>query len=149
MSIKERLAEDMKTAMKAKESGKQKLSVIRMVRSSLKNVEIDKKKELSEEEVIEVLAREVKQRRDALEEYVRAGRQDIADDLHGEIAILLQYLPEQMSEDEIRVLVKEVIDEVQPAGPKDMGKVMGKLMPKVKGRADGKLVNQIVRELLG
>ncbi|MHB9093220.1 MAG: GatB/YqeY domain-containing protein [Eubacteriales bacterium] len=149
MSLQEQLAEDMKTAMKDKESGKKRLSVIRMVRSSLKNVEIDKKKELSEDEVIEVLAREVKKRRDALEEYIKVGRQDIADGLQEEIGILIKYLPEQMSEEEVRSLVKGVIAEVQPTGPKDMGKVMGKLMPKIKGRADGKLVNQVVKEFLG
>ncbi|MDT3699178.1 MAG: GatB/YqeY domain-containing protein [Thermincola sp.] len=149
MSLQDRLAEDMKAAMKEKESGKKKLSVIRMVRSSLKNVEIDKKAELSEEEVIEVLAREVKKRRDSLEEFLKAGREDIANGLQEEIEILIEYLPAQLSEDEIRALVKEVVDEVKPAGPKDMGKVMGKLMPKVKGKADGKLVNQIVKEFLG
>lgn len=149
MSLQDRLADDMKTAMKEKESGKKRLSVIRMVRSSLKNAEIDKKCELSEEEVIDVLAREVKKRRDALEEYLKAGREDIANDLQEEIEILIKYLPEQMSEDEIRTLVRAVIDEVKPAGPKDMGKVMGKLMPKVNGKADGKLVNQIVKEFIG
>lgn len=149
MSIKDRLTEDMKAAMKEKESGKLRLSVIRMARSAIKNIEIDKKKELSDEEVIEVLAREVKQRRDAIEEYDKANRQDIVDTLQKEIAVLMPYLPEQLSEEEIRSLVKEVIAEVQPQSPKDMGKVMGKLMPKVKGKADGKLVNQIVKELMG
>ncbi len=149
MSLKQTLTEDMKAAMKARESGKKRLSVIRMVLSSLKNAEIDKKAELSEDEVIEVLSREVKKRKDALEEYERAGRQDIADGLRDEINILMNYLPEQMSEEEIRRLVREVIDEVKPSGPRDMGKVMGKLMPVVKGKADGKLVNLIVKELIG
>ena len=145
MSLKQTLTEDMKAAMKARESGKKRLSVIRMVLSSLKNAEIDKKAELSEDEVIEVLSREVKKRKDALEEYERAGRQDVADGLRDEINILMNYLPEQMSEEEIRRLVREVIDEVKPSGPRDMGKVMGKLMPVVKGKADGKLVNLIVK----
>lgn len=149
MSLKERLTEDMKTAMKEKESGKIKLSVIRMVRSSIKNVEIDKKRELSEEEVVEVLSREVKKRKDSYEEYIKVGRQDIAEGLREEINVLMAYLPEQMSEDEIRALVKNVVDEVKPEGPKDMGKVMAKLMPVVKGKADGKLVNQIVKEFIG
>lgn len=149
MSLKERLTEDMKAAMREKESGKMKLSVIRMVRSSIKNVEIDKKRELSEEEVIEVLSRELKKRKDSYEEYMKVGRQDIADGLQEEVRILMEYLPEQMSEDEIRTLVKNVVDEVKPEGPKDMGKVMSKLMPQVKGKADGKLVNQIVKEFIG
>lgn len=148
MSLKERLAEDMKAAMKEKESGKTRLSVIRMVRSSLKNAEIEKKHELSDDEVIEVLAREVKKRKDALEEYVRVGRQDIADSLREEVEILMKYLPEQMSEEEVRRLVRQVVDEVKPAGPKDMGKVMDRLMPLVKGKADGKLVNLIVKEMI-
>lgn len=149
MSIKDRLTEDMKAAMKARESGKLRLSVIRMARSAIKNIEIDKKKELADEEVIEVIAREVKQRRDAMEEFQKAGRQDIVDTLQEEISILMPYLPEQLSEDEIRHLVQEVIADVQPQGPRDMGKVMGALMPKVKGKADGKLVNQIVKEMMG
>ncbi|KNZ68816.1 hypothetical protein Tfer_2538 [Thermincola ferriacetica] len=148
MSLKDMLNEDMKAAMKDKENGKLRLSVIRMARSAIKNIEIDKKRELSEEEVIEVLAREVKQRRDAIAEYERANRDDIVNTLKEEIAILMKYLPEQLSADEIRKLAQEVIAEVNPSGPKDMGKVMGKLMPKVKGKADGKLVNEIVRELL-
>ncbi len=149
MSLKDRLTEDMKAAMKEKASGKLKLSVIRMARAAIKNIEIDKKKELSDEEVVEIIAREVKQRRDATEEYRKAGRQDIVDTLQEEINVLMTYLPEQLSEDKIRTLVKEVIAEVQPQSPKDMGKVMGKLMPQVKGKADGKLVNEIVKELLG
>ena len=149
MSLLNKLVEDMKAAMKEKEGGKKKLSVIRMVRSSLKNVEIDKRKELSEDEVIEVLAREVKKRKDAFEEYVKVGRQDIADGLQEEIEILMKYLPEQMSEAEIRLLVQQIVAEVKPEGPRDMGKVMGKLMPQIKGKADGKLVNQIVKELIG
>lgn len=148
MSLQARLAEDMKAAMKLKESGKARLSVIRMVRSSLKNVEIEKKRELTEEEVLDILSREVKKRKDSMEEYINVGRQDIADGLRGEISVLMEYLPAQMSEEEVRVLVNEVVVELEPNGPKDMGKVMAKLMPKVKGKADGKLVNQIVKELL-
>jgi len=149
MSLEELLAEDMKAAMKDKEGGKKKLSVIRMVRSSLKNVEIEKKHKLSDEEVIDVLSKEVKKRKDAFEEYARLGRQDIADGLQEEVEILMKYLPEQISEEEIRSLVQQVISEVRPSGPKEMGRVMSKLMPMVKGKADGKLVNQIVKEFLG
>ena len=148
MSLKKRLTEDMKAAMKARESGKKRLSVIRMALSSLKNAEIEKKSELLEDEVIEIVSREVKRRKDALEEYDRAGRRDIADGLREEIDILMDYLPEQMSEDETRGLVREVIDEIKPSGPRDMGKVMSKVMPIVKGKADGKLVNQIVKEMI-
>lgn len=148
MSVKERLQEDMKQAMKDKEAGKFRLSVIRMVRSSIKNAEIDRRKELTDEEVIEILARELKLRRDAAEEFKKGNRPDLVDSLEREIGILMEYMPAQLSAEEIRSLVIAAIDEVQAASPKDMGKVMNKLMPAVKGRADGKLVNAIVRELL-
>ena len=149
MNLKDRLVSDMKEAMKAREEGKLRLSVIRMARASIKNVEIDKRRELTEEEVVEVLAREVKMRRDSIEEYVKAKRQDVVDQLNEEIRILMAYLPEQLSETEIRQLVQEAVQATGARGPKEMGKVMGYLMPKVKGKADGKLVNQIVKEALG
>ncbi|QJW48611.1 GatB/YqeY domain-containing protein [bacterium BFN5] len=148
MSLKDKLTEDMKQAMKDKEAGKLRLSVIRMVRATIKNVEIDRKKELAEEEVLDVLAKEVKMRRDAMEEFTKGNRLDLAQQLEQEIAILMQYLPQQLSESEVRVLVTEAVAEAQATAPKDMGKVMAVLMPKVKGRADGKLVNTIVREML-
>lgn len=148
MSLQDRLMEDMKAAMKEKEAGKLRLSVIRMSRAAVKNIEIDKHKSLSDDEVIEVLAKEVKMRRDSIEEYEKVNRQDVVDTLNQEIAILMEYLPEQMSAEEIRQLVQEAISSTGATGPKDMGKVMGKLMPQVKGKADGKLVNQIVKELL-
>lgn len=148
MTLKERLNEDMKAAMKAKEEGKERLSVIRLARAAIKNTEIDKRHELSDDEVIEVLAREVKQRRDALEEFgEKAGPEYIAK-LQGEITILMDYLPQQMPEEELRQVIREVVAQVGATSPKDIGKVMGQLMPKVKGRADGKLVNQLVKELL-
>lgn len=148
MSVKEQLNEDMKQAMKEKEAGKLRLSVIRMVRASIKNVEIDRKKELSEEEVLDVLTKEVKMRRDAMEEFQKANRSDLVENLKHEIAILMQYLPQQLSEAEVRSLVAAAVAETQASNAKDMGKVMAALMPKVKGRADGKLVNSIVREML-
>lgn len=149
MSLKERLVEDMKQAMKEKEAGKFRLSVIRMARSAIQKVEIDKRRELTEEEVIEVLAREVKQRRDSIAEYEKAGRIETVEFLKQEINLLTAYLPQQLSEDEIRSLVRESVAATGAQGPKEMGKVMSVLMPKVKGRADGKLVNQIAKEILG
>lgn len=148
MSLKEQLTEDMKQAMKAKEAGKLRLSVIRMVRSAIKNVEIDSKKELSEEGVLDIVSKEVKMRRDSMEEFKKADRQDLVDQLEQEIAILLPYLPQQLTEAEVRALVSEAVATSGATSPKDMGKVMALLMPNVKGRADGKLVNNIVRELL-
>ncbi len=148
MTLKERLNEDMKTAMKEREAGKERLSVIRLIRAAVKNLEIERGHELSDEEVLEVLAREVKQRRDAIIEYQKADRPDFVASLEREIEIVLGYMPKQMSADEIRALAKEVIAQTGVKDAKEIGKVMGVLMPKVKGKADGKLVNQIVRELL-
>lgn len=148
MSLKDRLWEDMKQAMKEKSAGKLRVSVIRLARAAIKNTEIAKGHELSDEETVEVLAREVKQRRDAIAEYQKVNREDVVKDLEAEIAILMEYLPQQLTADEIRALVQETVSAVGAKGPKDIGKVMAALMPKVKGRADGKQINQIVREEL-
>ncbi len=148
MTLKDRLTEDMKQAMKDKEAGKLKLSVIRMIRSAAKYLEIDRHKELDDNELLEVVAKEVKMRKDSLDEFRKANRPELLETLEQEIAILMEYLPEQMGEAEVRVLVTQAVAEAQASGPKDMGKVMALLMPKVKGRADGKLVNSLVREML-
>jgi uncharacterized protein YqeY len=148
MSLKERLTEDMKQAMKDKEAGKLRLSVIRMVRANIKNVEIDSKQELSDDEVLNVVSKEVKMRRDSIEEFKKGNRPDLVESLEQEIDVLMKYLPEQLNETEVRTLVEQAVAEAKAVSPKDMGKVMAVLMPKVKGRADGKLVNTIVRELL-
>ncbi len=148
MSLKEKLTADMKEAMKAKEEGKQRLSVIRLVRGAVRQQEIDGKKELSDEDVLGVISKEVKQRRDSIEDFKKGGRDDLVAEAEAEIAILMEYLPQQLSEDEVRSLVQEAIAASGATSPKDMGKVMKELMPKVKGRADGKLVNGIVKELL-
>jgi len=146
LTLKDRLVEDMKVAMKAKEEGKVRLSVIRMARAAIKNAEIDKRIEFNDDQVIEVLAREMKLRRDALEVF---GQADRPDKVKEEMVVLMDYLPQQLSEGEIRQLVQETVTTIGASGPKDLGKVMGQLTPKTKGRADGKLVNQIVREILG
>lgn len=149
MSLKDRLVEDMKVAMKAKEEGKVRLSVIRMARAAIKYGEIEKKTEFNDQQVIEILAHEVKMRRDSIVEFANANRPETVKALEEEISILMEYLPQQLSEGEVRQLAQETIAEVGAQGPKDLGKVMGKITQKTKGRADGKLVNQIVRELLG
>ncbi|MBM7623149.1 GatB/YqeY domain-containing protein [Sporohalobacter salinus] len=146
MSLKEELLADMKEAMKS--GDKQKLSVIRMARASIKNVEIDERKDLSDDELIGVLAKEVKQRKESIEEYKKAGQEDTVEELKEEIEILEEYLPEQLSEEELVDLVEEVISEVGAEDMSDMGKVMGVIMPKVKGKADGSKVNELVRERL-
>ena len=148
MTLRNRLTEDMKLAMKDKEAGKLKLSVIRMVRSAAKYLEIDRHKELDDNELLEVVAKEVKMRKDSLEEFRKVNRPELLATLEQEIAILMEYLPEQMGEPEVRALVAQAVADAQASSPKDMGKVMAILMPKVKGRADGKLVNSLVKEML-
>lgn len=148
MSLKEQLTADMKQAMKDREAGKLRLAVIRMVRANIKNVEINGKKELTEDEVLAVLLKEVKMRQDSLEEFIKAGREDLIAQAKDEIAILQKYLPAALSDEELKQIVAEVIAETGAASPKDMGKVMPKVMAKAKGRADGKRINAAVRELL-
>lgn len=146
MSLKEQLTNDMKEAMKNHD--KDRLAVIRMVRGAIRQQEIDGQKELGDEDVIAVLSKEVKMRKDSMEEFKKGGREDLVEKTQAEIDVLMPYLPAQLSEEEVRELVKAVVEQTGAATPKDMGKVMGALMPKVKGRADGKLVNTIVRSFL-
>lgn len=148
MSIKDQLTEDMKQAMKDREAGKLRLSVIRMVRANIKNVEINEKKELNDDEVLAILLKEVKMRQDSLVEFEKAERSELAEQAKAEIEILKKYLPEPLSDEELRVMVAEAISETGVEGPKAIGKVMPAVMAKAKGRADGKRINQMVRELL-
>ncbi|MGP1366872.1 MAG: GatB/YqeY domain-containing protein [Schwartzia sp. (in: firmicutes)] len=148
MPLKEKLTADMKEAMKAREAGRQRLGVIRLVRGVIRQQEIDGQRELDDDAVLAVISKEVKQRRDSIEEFQKGGRTDLVRQNEEEIAILMDYLPQQMTEDEVRSAVMEAVAATGAVAPRDMGKVMKELMPKVKGRADGKLVNQIVRELL-
>ncbi len=146
MNLSERLTDDMKQAMKNQD--KFKLTVIRMMRASVKNLEIDLKRPLDDNEVLDILSREIKQRKDSLQEFKKAGRDDLVADLVVEIDIISQYLPAQLSEEEIQEIVTQTIHELGASSKADMGKVMSALMPKTKGRADGKLVNQFVQQLL-
>ena len=146
MSLKEQLTTDMKEAMKSHD--KDRLAVIRMVSGAIRQQEIDGQKELSDEDVIAVMSKEIKMRKDSIEEFKKGGREDLIAKTQAEIDVLMPYMPAQLSEDEVRELVKAAVAETGAATPKDMGKVMGALMPKVKGRADGKLVNTLVRSML-
>lgn len=146
MTLLSTLNDDMKTAMKAKD--KETLQVIRMLKASIQNEQIKKGTALNEEEELTILAREMKQRRDSLAEFDKAGRIDLAEKVKGEIAIVEGYLPAQLSETEIRQIVSEAITQSKSGSMKDFGKVMGIVMPQVKGKADGNQVNSIVKELL-
>lgn len=146
MNLNERLNEDMKSMMKS--GDKFSLSVVRMLRSAVKNVEINERRTLADDEVTEILTREVKQRRDALQEFEKAGRQDLVDQAKAEIEVIQRYLPQPLSEEELTRIVQETVNEIGATSKAEMGKVMSALMPKVKGRADGKQVNAAVSRLL-
>ena len=146
MSLKERLLQDMKDAMKAKDTVRK--NTVQLVRSGVLQIEKDKKIELDDEGVLDVIAKELKKRRDSLPEFEKSGRTDLIENLNKEREVLLGYLPEQLTEEEIQVIVDETIKEVQAESMKDMGKVMAAVTPKVKGRADNKIVSNYVKKLL-
>ncbi|MGB7606032.1 MAG: GatB/YqeY domain-containing protein [Lutisporaceae bacterium] len=146
MSLKEVLQQDLKTAMKEKDSIRK--NTIIMVKASVLQIEKDKRIELDDEGVIEVIAKGVKQRKDSIPDFEKGNRQDIIENINKEIDILMDYLPQQLSDDEVSRIVSDTIFEVGAQSAKDMGKVMSALMPKVKGRADGKLVNILVKQQL-
>ena len=147
MSLTDRLTQDMKQAMKSKD--KVTLSVIRMVKASLQNEAIKLgKDELSNEEELTVLSRELKQRNDSLHEFEEAGREDLVNKLKVELEVLQVYMPKQLSNEELEEIVLQTIKEVNATSKKEMGKVMGALMPKVKGKADGTQVNKLVQKHL-
>ena len=139
----------MRAAMRAREAGKARLSLLRLALSAVKNQEIERRRPIADEEVIEVLAREVRSRRDVLPDYERAGRAELVQKLRDEIAMLEEYLPRQLSDAEIEQQVRERIAEVGAQGPRDLGKVMGPLMQELRGRADGSRVQAIVKRELG
>ncbi|EFV77383.1 hypothetical protein HMPREF1013_02344 [Bacillus sp. 2_A_57_CT2] len=146
MSLLERLNEDMKQAMRNKE--KEKLTVIRMIKASLQNEAIKLGKDLNDEQELTVLSREVKQRKDSLHEFEKAGREDLVEKIRTELQYVELYMPKQLSEDEVSKIVAETVAETGASSKADMGKVMAAIMPKVKGKADGSLVNKLVQQHL-
>ena len=148
MSIKEQLMADMKAAMKAKEEGKLALNTIRMARAHIRQAEIDNgHADFNDDQVLAVLRKEVKQRKETLSEIEGSGREDLVEQTKAEIDVLEKYLPAEMTPEAVEAAVKEIIDAMDP-GQKNMGSVMKAVMAKLKGQADGKLINQIVRKLL-
>ena len=147
MTLQERLTEDFKAAMKAHDEVKK--NTLSFARAAIKQVEVDTRKEVEDGDVLAILKKQVKMRKDALGDFEKAGRTDLLDSYKAEIAILEEYLPEQMSEDDIRKLVQETAAEVGVEGGKqNMGKLMKSVMPKVKGLADGNTVRKIIEEFL-
>ena len=146
MTLVEAFQADLKAAMIAKENAKR--DTLRLVVADFKNKRIELGRDLEEAEALAVVAKAKKSRLDSLEQYTAAGREDLAAVERAELEIIAVYLPEEMGEDELREIVRAVVEEVGATEPKDMGAVMKALMPKVKGRADGKAVQRIVVELL-
>ncbi|BAI81042.1 conserved hypothetical protein [Deferribacter desulfuricans SSM1] len=144
MGLKEQILEDMKTYMKEKNSVA--LGAIRMLRAEIKNAEIEKKGELTDEDVIKVVQSAIKKRKEAAEQYEKANRHELAEKEKKEIEILSKYLPEQLSEEELKKIIAEEINKFESKDKKFFGQVMKNVMAKVKGRADGKIVNKLVSE---
>lgn len=146
MSLKEVLAADLKTAMKEKDLIRK--NTVQMVRSAVLQYEKDNLKELEDDGILDVIAKELKKRRDVLPEYEKSGRDDLISDIKREIEILLAYLPAQLTDDELEEIVKKAIEETEAQSVRDMGKIMQRVMPETKGRADGKRINEIAKKLL-
>jgi uncharacterized protein YqeY len=146
MSLLKRFDDDLKKALKTSE--RSKVSVIRMVKAAVKNAQIEKGRELTDEEITSVLSTMAKQRRESIEQFTRGGRADLVHSEEQELSILQSYMPQQLSNEEIETMIHDAIRESSAMGAQDMGKVMRILMPRIKGVADGKYVNQRVKELL-
>lgn len=146
MNIRDQLMVDLKDAMKQKQVLRK--SVITMLRAAIKQIEVDERRELSDDEVMDVVVTQVKQKRSVIDEFLKGDREDLADEAKAEIAVLEKYLPEQLSMEELKAIILDVISETGAETMRDMGKVMGIVNPKVKGKADGKTVSQIVKDNL-
>lgn len=147
MSLKDLLLQDLKDAMKDGDAVRK--TAIQMARSAVLQVEKDTKVTLDDDGIVEIIAKEVKKRMDTLPDFEKSGRDDLIDNLKAEIEVLKKYLPQQLSESEIEIIVKNAITSTGAASAKDIGKVMQAVMPETRGKADGKLINQIVKNLLG
>src|SRR5512143_260603 len=147
MGLREKIDADAKEALKSGE--KDKVSTLRMLNAALKNKQIDKRRPLTEEEVIETVRSLIKQRKDSIEQFAKGGRQDLVDKETAEVAVLEAYLPQQLAREELEVMVRDAISQTGAQGARDMGKVMKALIPMVGGRADGKLVSELVKNALG
>jgi len=145
-SLKQRLQQDMKAAMRSKQG--ERLGAIRLIMAAIKQREVDERIELDDAQIIEVLSKMVKQRKDSLEQYQQAGRQDLADVESAELALLGEYLPPAMATDELAAIIDEVIAATGAESPRDMGKVMAQLKPRIQGRADMAVVSGMIKERL-
>ena len=147
MSLKETLNNDIKSAMKTKD--KETLAVLRMIKTAVQAAEIDKKEELNAEEELTILAREAKQRRESLAEFVKAGRDELVAKTEAEIEIVERYLPKQLSVEEVKEVIATVAEKVGATTQKEFGKLMGAVMQELKGKADGNVIKEQVKAHLG
>ena len=147
MSLKETLNNDIKTAMKAKD--KETLAVLRMIKTAVQAAKIDKKEELNAEEELTILAREAKQRRESLAEFVKAGRDELVAKTEAEIEIVERYLPKQLSVEEVKEVIATVAEKIGATTQKEFGKLMGAVMQELKGKADGNVIKEQVKAHLG
>ena len=147
MSLNETLNNDIKTAMKAKD--KETLAVLRMIKTAVQSTEIDKKEELNAEEELTILAREAKQRRESLAEFVKAGRDELVAKTEAEIEIVERYLPKQLSVEEVKEVIATVAEKIGATTQKEFGKLMGAVMQELKGKADGNVIKEQVKAHLG
>jgi len=146
MNLRDKIKNDLKDAMKSGDNVTR--DVLRMLNSDIKNVEIDLKKELADDDVVKIIKRNIKSRRDSIEQYKKGNREDLAVQEEKELKILEKYMPEQMNEEEIRKIVIDIIKKSEALGASDFGKVMGVVMRETKGIADGNVVSRIVKEEL-
>lgn len=144
--LKEKLMEDLKEAMKEKQTLRK--NVVQMIRAAILQVEKDKQIELEDNQILEIIAKEAKKRKDSLSDYEKSGREDLINQVKEEIEIISEYLPKQLTKEEITEIVKQVIEETGATSIKDMGKVMKPAKEKMGATADGKTINEVVRELL-
>jgi len=146
LTLKEKLMEDLKSAMRNKE--KRRKDTITMLRAAVKQREVDERKDMADDEILALIGKQVKQKRESIKDFQKAERVDLVEQAQEEIDILLAYLPEQLTEEEIDELVREAIEQTGASSMRDMGRIMGIVMPKVKGRADGSLISQSAKKLL-
>lgn len=146
MSLKEKLQEDLKSSMKNKDTIKK--SVVTLIRAAIKQHEVDNRVELTDDAIIDIISKQLKQRKDSLAEFEKANRDDLIEETKSEIQVLEGYLPQQLSEEELEKIVIETIAEVGATSMKDMGKIMATIKPKTAGRADGRKINELVKKNL-
>lgn len=145
MSLKDKLMDDLKSSMKNKDTLRK--NTVTMVRAAIKQVEVDERRDLSDEDILDIIAKQLKEKRAAIEEFKKGSRDDLVDLTNSEIEILLEYLPKQLTEEELEQIVSETIKEINATSMKDIGLIMKAVMPKVKGVADGNMVNKVVKKI--